>query len=294
MQRALEAAMKELGETTTSEDVAAFLRTELPELAQKRKEILTKAVEEARERVVSGGETTTTSLPEPDVAFAPTVMCERQPKKAASVTSVAPETKREGGFDRPSDVGTVALVKKKDLPASEVASALDQEPIKIPKTSKVWLWLTLLLVAGGGAAFYRYPTEIKGWLAARGIGGGTGDRAVELQVVPLPDTKPTTSSASAPSDSAKPLAVGLPASGSAASSAPLASPASSSAPSARPSASASSGRPEGSGAHHTWPPGQSSAPTASAPAAPTIPWSPYKTAPPAASASDNPYQAPPP
>jgi serine/threonine-protein kinase len=291
MQRALEAAMKELGEATTSEDVAAFLRTELPELAQKRKEILNKAVEEARERVVSGGETTTTSLPEPDVAFAPTVMSERQPKKAASV---APETKREGRFDRPSDAGTVALVKKKDLPATEVASALDQEPIKIPKTSKAWLWLTLLVVAGGGAAFYRYPTEIKGWLAARGIGGGTGDRAVELQVVPLPDTKPATSSASAPSDNGKPLAVTPPASVSAATSA-LTSTASSTAPSARPSTSASAGRPEGSGAHHTWPPGhEPSAPSASAAPAPTIPWSPYKSPPPAASASDNPYQAPPP
>jgi serine/threonine-protein kinase len=296
MQRALEAAMKELGETTTSEDVAAFLRTELPELAQKRKEILSKAVEEARERVVSGGETRTTSLPEPDVAFAPTVMSERQPKNAAnaaSATAVAPETRREGGFDRPSDMGTVALVKKKEPPATEVASALDQEPIEIPKTSKAWLWLTLLLVAGGGAAFYRYPTEIKGWLAARGIGGGTGDRAIELQVVPLPDTKPTTSSASTPPDSVRPVAATPPASVGAAPSAPRTSTASSAAPSARPSTSASAGRPEGSAARHTWPAGPGT-PSASASPAPTIPWSPYKTPPPAASASDNPYQAPPP
>ena len=288
MQRALEAAMKEMGEATTSEDVAAFLRTELPELAQRRKEILNKAVEEARERVASGGETTTTSLPEPDVAFAPTVMSERQPKPPAmSLPTPPPTTVREGRMDRPSDAGTVALVKKKEpssrrdgLPGTDASSALDQEPITIPKTSKAWLWFTLLLIVGGGGAYYRWPAEIKAWLARMGIGGGDSDSAV--QIVPVPTA---TSTASAPIDTAKPAVTPPVAS---------ASPQPSTHPSA--SASASASRPDSSGAHHTWPvgrepPGSSAAGPSSAP---TTTWSPYKNPTPAPTTSDNPYQGAPP
>jgi hypothetical protein len=272
--------MKEMGETTTSEDVAAFLRTELPELAQKRKDILNKAVEEARERVASGGETTTTSLPEPDVAFAPTVMSERQPKpRAMSLATPPPTTLREGRIDRPSDAGTVALVKKKEpASANDVSSALDQEPITIPKTSKAWLWLTLALIVGGGGAFYRWPTEIKQWFARMGIGGGGGDTAV--QIAPTPATT-TTSSASAPPDTAKP-AVTPPTSAAVPQ------------PSTHPSASASASP---SATHHGWPTGgHEPAPSASAgpPVAPTSTWSPYKNTTPAPTASDNPYQGTPP
>ncbi len=295
MQRALEAAMKEMGEATTSEDVAAFLRTELPELAQRRKDILNKAVEEARERVASGGETTTTSLPEPDVAFAPTIMSERQPKApspAVALPTPGPTTLREGGrMDRPSDAGTVALVKKKEpssrrdpAPATDVSSALDQEPITIPKTSKAWLWLTLLLIVGGGGALYRWPTEIKAWLARMGIGGGT-DTAVQIVAVPSESVASTvTATATAPADSAKPVV---------AASASAAIPP----PSAHPSASASAGHPEPSATHHTWP-GAHEPPAASAgtapSAAPTSTWSPYKNPTPAPAGSDNPYQGAPP
>ena len=286
MQRALEAAMKEMGEATTSEDVAAFLRTELPELAQRRKEILNKAVEEARERVASGGETTTTSLPEPDVAFAPTVMSERQPKPQP-MSLPTRTTVREGRMDRPSDAGTVALVTKKEAsyrkePAlsADAASALDQEPITIPKTSKAWLWFTLLLIVGGGGAWYRWPTEIKAWFARMGIGGGS-DTAV--QIVPVPaETTTATSTAIGPTASAKPAV-------------PPAASAASPQPSTHPSASASASHPEPSATHHTWPAGHeppvSSGATAPS-AAPTTTWSPYKNTP-APTASDNPYTPPP-
>jgi serine/threonine-protein kinase len=284
MQRALEAAMKEMGEATTSEDVAAFLRTELPELAQRRKEILNKAVEEARERVASGGETTTTNLPEPDVAFAPTVMSERQPKpQAMSLPTPARTTVREGRMDRPSDAGTVALVTKKDPSdrkepalAADVASALDQEPIKIPKTSKAWLWVTLLLIVGGGGAWYRWPTEIKAWFARMGIGGGS-ETAVQIAPVPA-ETTTATSTAIGPTASARPAVT------------PSAS-AASPEPSTHPSASASASHPEPSATHHTWPghePPVSSGATAPS-AAPTTTWSPYKNTTPAPTASDNPY-----
>src|SRR5258708_26398485 len=119
MQRAIEAAMKELGEATTSEDVAAFMRSELPELSGRRREIVNKAVDEARERgTPASGE---------DVAFAATGVSERQPQVGGGAG--------QGRLTRPSDPGTVPLsVKKAEPPGRElppptnVSLALDQEP----------------------------------------------------------------------------------------------------------------------------------------------------------------------
>jgi eukaryotic-like serine/threonine-protein kinase len=267
MQRALEAAMNEMDHATTSEDVAAFLRSELPELAQRRKDIVNKAVEEAHDRSASSGETL---LVEPDVAFAPTLMSDAQE---------VPQTRREGPFD-PGERAVVALTRKKarrlDPPPTppqgvlEASDALDHEPIKIPKTSRAWLWVTLLVLAGGGAAAYRWPAQARAYLARMGIGGG---QDADPLVAPEP-----TGMAAAPS--AAPA--GPQPSASAASPAPPASQAVSATP------------PRGSTTHHTWPvvrdpsaPAGGTAPSASAPAPAPTPWSPYKTAPPPA-ASDGP------
>jgi serine/threonine protein kinase len=230
MQRALEAAMNEMDEATTSEDVAAFLRSELPELAQRRKGIVQKAVDEARDRAANSGETL---VVEGDVAFAPTVMSERQ---------TPPSTRREG---RPA-----------------ASSAPDQEPIRIPKTSRAWLWITLLVLAGGGAAAARWPALARGWLARIGIGEGP--------VVPA-----TSETAAVPS---APAAEALPSASAAAALPPRVAPAPSSAPPPHPEVSAT---------HHTWPVGRDLPPPAgaavsappSAAQAPTSPWSPYKRAP---------------
>ena len=280
MQRAIEAAMKELGETTTSEDVAAFLRSEMPELAGKRKEVVNRAVDDARERG------TPPAGSDPDVAFAPTIMSERQPR-----------TNREGGaaIDRVSDAGTIALSKRKGPapalgeppPPTEASVALDQEPIKIPKTSKAWLWVTLVLVAAGGGVYYRWPGEVRGFFAKVGIGGGTTETGGQVAV----PTEPSATAATA----APPATTSVPPAVSATATAMGAPPSSASAvesPSAHPSAAPSSshgGAP--SATHHTWPGGHEAPSASAAPSAapaPTSTWSPYKQPPPATS-TDNPY-----
>ncbi|HEY6463670.1 MAG TPA: serine/threonine-protein kinase, partial [Polyangiaceae bacterium] len=283
MQRAVEAALKELGESTTSEDVAAFLRSELPELAQKRREIVSRAVEEARERGVASGAAikSTPSTSQPEEAFAPTVMSERQPK---------------AGLDRPSDAGTVELVKKKDSaprreppPSTAVSVALDQEPIVIPKTSKAWLYVLLVLVAAGAGAAYHWPAQTKEVLAAIGIGGSSEPG---LQTVPVPlDTTAPTATQSAPAAAAAPPSVAPAASASAPPASPSASSSSHAAASASPSVSAPN--PEPSGKHLTWPHGAPPATSAEPAPTATSSWSPWKNPPPAAG-SDNPYQTAPP
>jgi serine/threonine-protein kinase len=294
MQRALEAAMKELGEATTSEDVAAFLRSELPEMANRRREIVHKAVDEARDRG------TPPDGSDPDVAFAATVMSER-------VSGGRP------AMDRASDAGTIALAKRKAPPQSPTppaggdggkataASATpataaavakppqaipDDEPIKLPKTSRAWLWITLVLLVAGGGAVYEWPDAAKGLLAKVGLGeqpsgeGGSG----------TPVGASAEASASAVSTASAAPAVPS-ASASSAASAPSVAPAApSSAPSASTTAptSSSAPRPQTVGPHHTWPSAREPAPSAApsqaassaASAAPTSTWSPYKQPPP--------------
>jgi eukaryotic-like serine/threonine-protein kinase len=299
MQRALEAAMKELGEAATTEDVAAFLRSELPELAQKRRDVVNKAIEDSRDRSVPSGET---KMHEPDVAFAPTVVSDATPALS----------QREPRADRPSDVGTVALVKKKPSGAEAPSpllvggsDALDLEPIEIPKKSKAWLWIMLVLLVGGGVAAYRYPNEARRTLAAIGIGGGTSDDGLHAVAVPMDPSVPSvapsahatasvsTSPPGAPAAPATTVA-DAPGAGAASAAGPLPSGSAS-----MPSASASAVRPEPGSSHHTWPhepPAAVSAPVhgepaASAPPIATAPWSPYKKTP--AAGSDNPYEGSP-
>jgi serine/threonine-protein kinase len=332
MQRALEAAMKELGEATTSEDVAAFLRSELPELATRRREIVHRAVDEARERG------TPPNGSDPDVAFAATVMSERP------------------ALDRPSDAGTIPLAKRKtpqpprprprtdptadqasqarqraathEPPGGSVAASglgaasaptspttisappasstlVDDEPIKLPKTSRAWLWIALAVLAGGGGAVYRWPDEVRGLLAKVGIGGEVSSDGPSAPSAAEPSASAMASASVAPTESSvdKPAAsasVSGVASAAASASALAAGPSSTPVASAAAPPTASTARPTSTN-HHTWPSAHEPAPSASASqpaasAAPTSTWSPYKQPPEPAesSAPEKPYPGAPP
>jgi serine/threonine protein kinase len=146
MQDAFEEAMDELGVGTTGSDIAAFLRSELPELEEKRRGLVSQSVDDAR------GRDQTPVSNSSEEAFAPTVMRER--------AGVAHRT-------RPRAAGEATL--------------LDDEPIRIPKQSRAWLWSLLILIAAGvglrlsrpsfmtqalGAAT---PAWVSQWLAKQGL-----------------------------------------------------------------------------------------------------------------------------
>jgi len=244
MQRGLEAAMKELGETTTSEDVAAFIRSELPDLANKRRDVVAKAVDQARERG-----TPVNTAPEPDVAFAPTQMSER---------FTGPETRREGGGE--GEASSFALTRRKDsgnmrasaVPTlasedSRLASSLDHEPITIPRKNRQWLWaLLLLLLSGGAGTAFMFPAEANRILVTFGLGRSD-------TVEPLRPSPGTPASASSAPQLLPPMPVS-------AAPAPAPVPSASSPASA---ASLSAHHPEP--LHHTWPQGAAS--TSAAPSA---------------------------
>jgi serine/threonine protein kinase len=151
MQHALEDAMDELDAATTSSDVATFLRTELPELEEKRRALVTQSVDEAR-----GRELTPVPSAEDD-AYAPTVMRER-------MASTKP---------------------------SRMAENDDDEPIKIPKQSRAWLWALLLVIVAGVGLRVTHPPAVSRVLSQLGLGSSL-QWLVPQEGSPRPSPAPAT------------------------------------------------------------------------------------------------------
>ena len=152
MQRAVETAMKELGVSASGEDIAAFLRSELPEPARRRRDAVGKAIDEARER----GTPITESRDE--VAFAPTVVGDWGERGQSQ-----------------EDEGAIALTKVKAghaatrSPEESHVAALDQEPIRIPKRSHPWLWSTLAVAVAAAGVALRWPAAASVVLTTMGL-----------------------------------------------------------------------------------------------------------------------------
>jgi serine/threonine-protein kinase len=280
MQRALEAAAGALGEVKTSEDVSSFLQSECPELATRRKGIVSKAIEEARGRSASGADSG-------EAALAPTLMGD-----------MAALSQR----GRDSDVGTVELVKRKPAqsaaqPATNASVELDRDSLVIPKRSLAWLWVLLLMAGGVGAAAFKFPAERERVLAAIGLAGGDspgpGTNALPAPPAssPLPPASTaapmlsaTASARAAPSTSPVASTIASAAAATSASATPSASPSSSaptaasSVPSAAASATIDAGPHHAVAAAHPTPAPEE--PVAAEPTS-TTPYSIYKTVPPA-------------
>jgi eukaryotic-like serine/threonine-protein kinase len=263
LQRALEAAMKELGESTTTEDVAAFLRTECPELSTSRKNIVGKAIDAAKSRPAPD------SSSKEEVAFAPTLVGE-----TGAISQRSPE-------HRDSNLGTVALTKRKGeaghvvQPATHASLELDEEPIVIPKRSIWWLWILLLLGACVGVGAYRYPDVGHRVLAMVGIGGGSdqGNDQAGAGAATAAGSVTETASATAMASATATASAATTASATAATD--------SAAASASAAPSSSHGVPAPSGHHHTWPAGASSATEEPGPEPVNSNWSLYRNGQPA-------------
>jgi serine/threonine-protein kinase len=168
MQRALDGAMKELGEAATSEDVAAVIRSELPELVDGRRGVVTKAIEGARDRVTPA----VTGSGE-EAAFAPTMMSERSGPSPTGEAKAIALTKRK------EPVRMVADVVSSEDSRVRPSSPPDQEPIEIPKRSRAGVWLMLVLIAAIAAVVARWSR-----ITARFLGAGRETKAVPEETLP--------------------------------------------------------------------------------------------------------------
>jgi serine/threonine-protein kinase len=194
MQRALEGAMRELGETASSDDVAAFVRSQLPELAHRRREAVGKAIEEARERSTAETEA------RDEMAFAPTIVGDRdgpaRPKDGSSAAPAAPWPTAEAR--------AIALTKRKartsagaHVLATEdshvTSAALEQDPIIIPKKSRAWVWMALAAIAAASSAAVLWPAATGRVLMTLGWTGSAPAPAPRQAPLPAQGAAPSPS-----------------------------------------------------------------------------------------------------
>jgi hypothetical protein len=130
--------MDDLDVATTTTDVAAFLRAELPEIEEKRRKVVTQSVEEARGRE----HTPTPVMNVDDDPYAPTLLGDR---------ARLPGARDAGG-------------------RASSGQAADDEPLVIPHHSRAWFWVLLTLVAGVAGLRFAKPALFGELLGRIGLG----------------------------------------------------------------------------------------------------------------------------
>ena len=145
MRRALENAIVKLGLEATSDDVADFLRAELPELETKRREVVTKALGAVDTRASSSSEATPAH---DEAAFAATVV-----SKGKDETDAVPLTRRTA----PGPSARAVLSGEVTPDDSKVTrtSFSDQEVAGLPKNRGIYV--VLALTALGAVAWFGWP-----------------------------------------------------------------------------------------------------------------------------------------
>jgi len=214
MRRAIELAMNEMKVQSTSEDVADFVRQNLPEFAEKRHAVMAKAMAEADKRpsasLLSSDELHT------DVGFAATVVSQRQPEVAERVTRPDPKP----AVTKPMPSARALLEGKVAADESVGGAFTDEEMAAIPKRRTGWFLVVIAAMAAGG--YFAWP---RGGARLRNFFAGQG-----TPTATAPVTSATTS-ASASATAPASASVDVPASASASASA-LASASASGAPTA--------------------------------------------------------------
>ncbi len=210
MRRAIEVAMQQLKLQATSEDVADFVRANLPEFAEKRHAIMTKAMSDADSRARANPRqepNSHPSLPSADEheAFAPTVMSQANPSasRVDDRVTVKPSPAKSGAWNGPS---ARALLEGK-VPADEsVGGAFtDDEVAGLPKNRGIWWVLAFAAICAG--AWFGWPggPRIRGFVAQ--IRGGEPTAATNAAPPPSASvaniaTSATTAPSAMPSVSA--------------------------------------------------------------------------------------------
>jgi serine/threonine-protein kinase len=193
MRRAIESAMTELGVSSTSDDVAAFVAQHLPERAAKRKEIVTKALKDAAQRAQESDPLSRTGEVALDARGRPVSdsvpRAQTAVSRAPAVPPPAPSRSLRSArdiLDRPSADPAIGTLISAEMAASA----------GIPRAGGGKRFLALLLVAGAAAGgYYMYFV----WPHARGNPLSAGPQASASASAPT-----ATSAAALPSASAAP------------------------------------------------------------------------------------------
>ena len=194
MRRAIENAIVKLDLEARTDDVADFLKKELPELEEKRKEVVRKALNEVNARASMAS----ISDADSDVAFAETVVSGNTgatkattgAKKIARAKTDDDERPTKRPSKRPMSVQSAraVLAGEEDTGATRTSFVDDEEVAGLPKNRGFFLFAALVALAAG--AWFIWPGKVR---IREMIPGGHSTPAA---------TEPEPSASAAPSTSA--------------------------------------------------------------------------------------------
>ncbi len=161
MRRAIENAIVKLGVEAHTDDVAEFLKAEMPELEAKRREVVKKAINEVNARASMASITDAE-----EVAFAPTVVGPAS-RDASKAQTRAQKPKRSAADEddrptkKPGQIGSARAVLegREESGATRTSFVDDDEVAGLPKNRGFYLLGLLLALAG--VAWFVWPGKAK-------------------------------------------------------------------------------------------------------------------------------------
>ena len=199
MRRAIEHAMQQLKLQATSEDVADFVRTHLPEFAEKRHAVITKAMTEADARK----DQSAPSLIDEHEAFAPTVVSKANPQVASAASSpddrvtMKPVAK---AASKPMPSARALLEGKVPADESVGGAFTEEEMAALPKRRGVLWFLAFAAICAG--AWFGWPggPRVRAFVANLRGGSALAGEPVS-SATSAPSASSATSATNAPSAS---------------------------------------------------------------------------------------------
>ncbi len=196
MRRAIELAMQQLKMQASSEDVADFVKTNLPEFAEKRHAVMARAMAEADQRAAVRGAMASMSGADTSDAYAATVISKSSPNalgaadERVTVKPAVPAT-------APRPTASARALLEGRVPADEsVGGAFTEEDVAgLPKRRGVW-WL-LAFAGVCAAAWFGWPggPRIRGFVGRVGATQAATGAPVASSVASAAPTVPASVSA---------------------------------------------------------------------------------------------------
>ena len=191
MQRALEAAIDELGLPSTNEDVAEFMREHLLELETKRREAVTKALSASETRET--GKSAVTAPVIEEVALAATVVSERgsamrkpsAPKSdalAEAKTAIVSKDKTSPAVKKKKRARAGASGSRSDDSKATLVASVKEASDPPPKRGGSAVWAIVIVGAAGAGAWFGWPGEAR-LRAMIGSGRASGAHAARSELI---------------------------------------------------------------------------------------------------------------
>jgi serine/threonine-protein kinase len=187
MKREIDKAITELGDTVDAEDIANFVKENLPDLAAKRQRTIARAIESADQRPAEGKKLSSVPVSAPsstksvesEIGFAVTEVSARPPMSANYDDEAVPLTRRSAHVEEPCDA-------EQHVGATSTGGTSLRDQLQDKKKSGgIGFWLAAAVVVAA-ATFILFPR------------GGSKPTAADPSAAPPPSAPPSLAAVTPP------------------------------------------------------------------------------------------------